>query len=117
MNNWDIKPTITVVYGADDVPFFAIQEVTKDMISESANTEHYSEDYPITVNKTDDMADDHLLSVIEALADHVGNVEVEDWLSHQNDLQVDKEEDLWVDVAYGTYYGPNCKVEVFYVTI
>ena len=124
MNNWDKRPNITVVYGADDLPIFAIEAVLKDVMKDTKHWEsmNYScEDGDIKdlsiVNTSNIAEEDHLVSVIECLRDHLHNVDRDSWMSHKDDLEVAKEDNLLVEVYYGIYHGPNCDVHTYYVTI
>lgn len=124
MNNWDTKPQITVVLGADSVPQYAIGEVLKDTM---AGREHWesttysytgwNKEHSFEVVNDSGIEGEHLGMVMSCLNDHMQNVKIGDWLSHQSDLLVNEKDWVWVDIAYGVYYGPNCMVHVWYVTI
>jgi hypothetical protein len=126
MNNWDVdRPKITVVFGAPDVPDSAVQEVVKEAmelrgytesggIKNEGSHENHIQFYTMGEDKLDD---EHVRIVINSLEDHILNTKPDDWLDHQHDLLVDEKEWLWVDVAWGTYYGPNCTVDTWFVTI
>lgn len=107
---------LTVVYG-DQVPYFTLEMVARDHIGQEVDTTPLDEDYDVIVHNECNMSMDEVWNVIHALSDHIESVEDKDWLQHQHDMLVDVENNLWVDVAFGTYHGPNCTVYVYKVTI
>lgn len=124
MNNWDKKPkAITVVCGA--VPDFAIGEVLKDIYSEQKHWESSSHSIRDAVSyeavNDSGIPNEELIEIMYCLDDHMGNMDLDNldsWMSHQSDLRVHEEDNLWVDISYGVYHGPfNTLVHVWYVSI
>lgn len=117
MNNWDVRPHITVVFGADDVPIYAIVKVLEDLHKDVKYWESmsYGDVYNnFEVVNDSNIPEEHLLDVMACLRDHVDNTIVNDWLSPNRDLLVDKE--LCVNISTGIYHGPGCDVNFYYIS-
>lgn len=124
MTRLENKQTIGVVFGAPDLPNFALEGVVADLLN---STSH--EESNIVYNKGlqgkqpvfhvldgTAMENGHLQGVMNSLEDHIDRVNIDEWLAPQYDLCVDEEEFLWVNVSYGRYYSLNCIVDVYFVT-
>lgn len=115
MNNWDKRPSITVIFGGEGqgVSIEELKIVAEDIGMEGPMPDHIDH-YGILTYTNGDIDDLHLQLVVESLAEYLNDYN--SWLSHQNDLLVDKDTWTWVDVAYGKYRGPNCDVHAWMVT-
>lgn len=117
---------MTVVFGAVDVPMFAVDEVLKDVMKtrihqefwESSIYQHegHTDTNDFHVVNDSNMDENELGEVIACFNDHIQNLDLDSWMSHSKDLVVGKKDSLEVEVYYGIYNGPfNTKVHVWHV--
>lgn len=116
MNNWDKKPTMTIIYG-EHMSMSTLAEVG----AEYADETHTSLKLPVQdmlMYKPKGMTQEHVDAVIAGLQDHIDNTDIRSWTEVQGDYMVTVDgDDLWLIIHMGTYYGQNCKVTVFIAEI
>lgn len=120
MNNWDKRPELHVVHG-EDIPYQYLVDTGNHLAKELDNATRFypaqstvMEDY--IVRMVTGMNVPHVNMALEGLADHIDNTKREDWMVHHGTVELE-EDKLFMEVYVGTYYGQNCKIKVYEVTI
>lgn len=117
MNQWDKKPTMTVVYG-EHVTRHVLQQVGYAHLGIDSDKAELPTTDAVVYNTESMNGQEHIDMVINGLQDHINNVDDTEWLSPQGDYAVVVDDDeLWVNISIGTYFGQNCKATVYVVTI
>lgn len=119
MNQWDKKPTMTVVYG-EGLPHHILQQVAyryTALIKSDMDTKHREDMLVYDILSMN--GQEHIDMAIAGIQDQLGNVPLIECTEHLEDIEVSDPDgdDLYVSIYKGKYFGQNCKATVYVVTI